>query len=211
MEQLHAHSQWLQNEWDAAKIKIDELNHSSHHWWTVADGLSHELQSVYHSKLWRMTWPLRKLMQLTKWLLWLPVKIIVALASAARWFVRGSLAWLTLKPGSRPRRTVRLLLLHARNWVYARPLIKVKILSILHNFPKANAWLRRLHYANPIQVLQPTDGFNSDDRLVEAANHGITVEHSIPDDAISQLTPRARQIYRQLKSAIANTNKREDL
>lgn len=39
--------------------KIDELNHSAHHWWTVTDGLNQELQSVYASKSWKITRPLR--------------------------------------------------------------------------------------------------------------------------------------------------------
>ena len=64
--QLQAQAEWLQNEWDAAKAKIDELNQSSHHWWTVAEQrwtvaeqLKQELQGVYASKSWRVTVPLR--------------------------------------------------------------------------------------------------------------------------------------------------------
>ena len=180
IEQLHAHSQWLQNEWDAAKIKIDELNHSSHHWWTVADQLSCELQSVYHSKSWRITWPLRKLMQLLKWLLWFPVKLAVALARAARWFVHGSFAWLTLRPGSRPRRTARLALLHLRNWVLLRPRIQARVLSLLQRFPRLKVWLKRLHYANPSQAVQPPMPSASSDVP-------MTFEHPLPDDTQQDL------------------------
>lgn len=39
--------------------KIDELNHFAHHWWRVNDGLNQELQSVYASKSWKITRPLR--------------------------------------------------------------------------------------------------------------------------------------------------------
>ena len=53
--QLQAHAQWLQNEWDAASAKVHELSHSSHHWWTVADQLSQEKQSIYSSKFWRIS------------------------------------------------------------------------------------------------------------------------------------------------------------
>jgi hypothetical protein len=56
-----ARSQWLENEWNAAKAKIDELNHSSHHWWTVASGLDNELQRMHASRSIRVTRPLRVL------------------------------------------------------------------------------------------------------------------------------------------------------
>jgi predicted NodU family carbamoyl transferase len=180
IEQLHAHSQWLQKEWDAAKIKIDELNHSSHHWWTVADDQSRELEAVYHSKSWRITWPLRKLMQLLKWLLWLPVKLAGVVARAARWVVHGSFAWLTLRPGSRPRRTARLALLHLRNWMLLRPRVKARVLSFLRRFPRLKAWLRRLHYANPMKTGYTTAPLS---RKVGR----MPFEPSLPDDAPQDL------------------------
>ena len=79
--QLQAHAQWLQNEWDAASAKVHELSHSSHHWWTVADQLSQEKQSIYSSKFWRISWPLRKFMQAAKWTMVLPVRTV-------RWTLR---------------------------------------------------------------------------------------------------------------------------
>ena len=42
---------------------------------------------------------------------------------AARWVLRGSWAWITLKPGSRPRRTARKLVGAAVRFVLARPLL----------------------------------------------------------------------------------------
>ena len=195
IEQLHARGQWLQNEWDAAKAKIDELNHSSHHWWTVADGLNLELQSVYRSKSWRITWPLRKLMQLLKWLLWFPVKLAVALARTARWFVHGSVAWLTLRPGSRPRRAASLALLHIRNWMLLRPRVRGKVVSILQRFPSLKAKLRSLHYANPPQAVQPPASSIADDVPMKS-------EHSLPDTSPERLTPLARKIYADLKLGV---------
>ena len=122
LEQLHAHSQWLQNEWDAAKAKIDELNHSSQHWWTVADGLNRELQSVYHSKSWRITWPLRKLMQLLKWLLRLPVRVVVGLVRlpkrTARWFLAKAIAFVLRREGLKQR---------ARRWLYRHPRLEAHL------------------------------------------------------------------------------------
>ena len=54
-------TQWLENEWNAAKTKINELNQSSHHWWTVADDFDRKLQAMYASASWRITKPVRLL------------------------------------------------------------------------------------------------------------------------------------------------------
>lgn len=59
-----------------AEAKVDELNRSSHHWWTVAEGVNRELQSVYASKSWRITLPLRKTMLAAKWALVLPTRLM---------------------------------------------------------------------------------------------------------------------------------------
>ena len=104
--QLQEHAQWLQNEWDTAKqhntqlqervqrlqnelnaanAKVDELNHSAHHWWMMADQLNKEQQSIYASKFWRITWPLRKIMQTAKWSLALPARTM-------RWAIRSAQA-----------------------------------------------------------------------------------------------------------------------
>jgi FkbM family methyltransferase len=91
---LQAHAQWLQNEWDAAKAKIDELNHSSHHWWTIADAYNKELQAVYAGKSWRITWPLRRANQAAKWVLMLHKRTV-------RWLLRlpASLLSFTVRSG----------------------------------------------------------------------------------------------------------------
>ena len=50
---------WLQGDLSAAVAKAEEHRASTHHWWTVADGLNQELRSVYSSRSWRITAPLR--------------------------------------------------------------------------------------------------------------------------------------------------------
>ncbi len=54
-----ARGQWLENEWNAAKAKIHELNYHSHTWWLKADAASRDLQTVFASRSWRITAPLR--------------------------------------------------------------------------------------------------------------------------------------------------------
>lgn len=56
---LETKVQLLQNESGAAKAKIDSLNHSCHHWWTVAEDRSCELKGLHASRSWRITKPLR--------------------------------------------------------------------------------------------------------------------------------------------------------
>ena len=75
-EQAHAHAQWLQNEWNAAKAKVDELNHSSHYWWLEVDRLNKELQTFFNSTSWRITWPLRAVVSMLRWLIMLPCRLL---------------------------------------------------------------------------------------------------------------------------------------
>jgi SAM-dependent methyltransferase len=79
--QLQAHAQWLQNELNTASAKVDKLNHDAHKWWAMADQLNQEQQKIYSSKFWRLTWPLRKIMQAAKGALVLPARTI-------RWALR---------------------------------------------------------------------------------------------------------------------------
>ena len=192
---LNAHIQQLQNELDASMIQIDELNHSSHHWYTVSYELEHELRSVYGSKSWRITLPLRKCMQFVKWILSLTKKLFIAVVRAMKWFARGSIAWLTLKPGSRPRRTARLLLLNVQNWILSHPKVKTKVLSLLQRFPLCKAWLKSLLNDSSLRSIQ-SPSLNISDDLPK------TTEYPTPDSSLKDLTPQARQIYRDLKLAL---------
>ena len=51
--------QWLEREWNAAKARIEDLNSQINHWKAVADSSNRELQSVYASRSWRITGPMR--------------------------------------------------------------------------------------------------------------------------------------------------------
>jgi len=135
LDKEQAHSRQLQNEWDAAKVKIDELNQSSHHWWTVADGLSQELQSVYNSRSWLVTWPLRKLKLFFKGLLALPIRIT---------------RWLVLLP----KRSVRWLLVKAMAYALSRPGLKARAIGWLKSHPRLDARLRRLAHARGLGSTQ---------------------------------------------------------
>ena len=184
-EQLHAHDKWLQDEWDASNVKIDELNASSHHWWLESDRINKELQTVYGSKSWKTTWPLRKLMQFTKWLFFIPIRLVI-------WIVR------------LPKRTIRWLLVKAMAFVLKRPAFKLKTMNWLRNYPSFTAKLQRLAQVRGLVAAQlgatPIPAPPILDSVVtepvagnETSNCGAHLPH---------LTPSAQRIYRELKAAI---------
>ena len=123
-----------------------------------------ERHKVINSRIWRMTAPLR------------------FVGNRVKWIMRGGIAWLTFKPNSRPRRTLKQILLHLRNWVFLRPQVKARILQVLNRFPRLKAWFRRLHYANSLYATSTNKG---------------------GADFSSDLTPRAHQILGDLEKAIA--------
>ena len=148
----------------------------------AADNTWVQYQAVINSTTWRMTAPLR-------WVI-----------DGVKWFVRGTVVWLTLRPGSRPRRMVGLAMLHLRNWVILRPRVMTSLLSILQRFPRVLAWLKRLHYANPKQVMYlPTSSITEDIPEI--------FENSLPNEGLERLTPRARKIYADLQLAVAKWQK----
>jgi carbamoyltransferase len=95
---------WVNNEWDAAKHKVSELHQTNHHWWSMADQQSKELeefrvkvdvlnhssdhwrletdrlnkdlQTIYNSMSWRITWPLRAVISMLRWLIMLPYRLL---------------------------------------------------------------------------------------------------------------------------------------
>lgn len=179
-----AHAQHLLNEWNVAKAKIDELNHSSHHWWTVADGLNQEIQGVYHSKSWRITGPLRMVMKFLRQLSFLLLRMV---------------RWILFLPKRIVKRTVRLAILY----VLARPSLKAKGTSFLAKHPELKARLRSLVSYNGILVYR--SGSIELSRLpISDQSEDLQLN---PNTA--QLTSHARCIYEDLTRAIAKQQKED--
>lgn len=114
-----------------------------------------------------------------------------------KWFKRGSYAWLTLKPGSRPRRISRFVILKIRDWAYARPASKKVFIFFIRLFPVFEVWLRRLHNANPVGKM-PT------------SPSSIKLEKSEGSSSVNikpNLNPRAREFHMQLKHKINTRQK----
>ncbi|MDD2755302.1 MAG: FkbM family methyltransferase [Methanothrix sp.] len=115
---------WLENEWNAAKVKVDELNGSSHYWWAMADYLNHELQSVKSSYCWRVSRPLRDGFDLL-------FRVWIMFASIPK-TVKGSIQSLFSS-----------ILAELINFSLDHPKIKLQALALLRRSPALEAQLRR--------------------------------------------------------------------
>jgi chemotaxis protein histidine kinase CheA len=86
----------------------------------------HNYLTIANSTIWRVMLPLR------------------TIGTWVKWFVRGSRAWLTLSPGSRPRRIVRNYLIALKGAIRQRPRLKLAIIRALQPFPRVRDRLTRL-------------------------------------------------------------------
>jgi len=176
---LKEHADWLHQGWNEAQAKIDELNGHAHHWWTVADALNHELQSVYKSKSWRITWPLRKIMQFAKWLFRLPVRFI-------RWVL------------ALPKRIGRGMFNFAVSFAEKRPGLKARLAGRLNNYPRIKAGIKK--------KIQPPEaewqGENSD----EWPQNNQYLPPAEPEPI--EMSATARRIYHDLNTAIEKNNRK---
>jgi FkbM family methyltransferase len=168
--QLQARVEWLQNEWGAAKqrveelskcigrlegdlesesqrtaqlgvdlqaareheiqlqAKVEELNHSSDHWWTVANRLSHELEGAYASRSWRLTAPLR-------WLNFQSHRLLLATAAAYQGAAH--------KVRRHATSAIAYPVAGGRNWLRRRPRLDTRIKSLIRRSPMLYRTLRR--------------------------------------------------------------------
>lgn len=180
--QARAHE--LESELNVAKGKADEQIQSSHHWWTVAVGLSDELQTTRGSRSWRLTAPLRASGLLAGKLGRLAGSALVSLIGL-------------------PRRVARRMLLLIVNFVQARQAFKAWVARWVARFPRLEAHLKafvatrwRNPAALPPSVVQPAPVM-SPDLPDEASADGIQW---------SAYSPSVRRIYTQLMRARAGAH-----
>ncbi len=185
LTEQQARAQHLQDEWNTANAKIDELNHSSQHWWTVADGLNQEMQAAYHSKSWRITGPLRMVMKFLRQLSFFLLRMV-------RWML------------SLPKRIVKRTVSIAVLYVLARPSLKAKGTNLLAKHPEFKARLRSVVSNNGILVHR--SGSAEPSRLpIPDQSENL---HLNPN--IAQLSSHARHIYEDLTGAIAKHQKEDN-
>jgi len=177
-EQANAHAQWLQNEWDTAREKVDELNNSSHHWWQEADRLNKELKTVYRSKSWLVTWPLRKLMQFLKWLFSFPINFIL-------WVVR------------LPKRSMRYVVVKFLAYALTHPNFKRRIVARFKNHPQVYTKLRQLAVAHSL-ITTPFVPMTT--KLAPSLSDSNTPNSTVD---MLNMTANAKHIHSKLKAGIA--------
>jgi len=142
------------------------------------------LQRVYESRSWRWTQPLRDFSRALDLVLsnFFLVKNNLKAKLGRIW--EGSIAWLTFSPSSGPRRMLKNYLLKAKQFIATRPMLKSWILDILSRFPALKARVKRVGSTDP--------------SLRASWTHV---------DGPGQLSPRAKQIYADLKAAIDRQRK----
>ena len=117
---------------------------------------------------------------------WKITKPLRLASKFAQWFTRGSIAWLTFAHGSRPRRVIRTGLIFAMNKIRSRPDLKIRVLKVLNKFPRLKQRLWNIAFA-------------------QTGVHAP--QYSTPSVKEYDLSPRARQIYADLKAAIKKHKK----
>ena len=151
---------WLESEWNASKVRIEDLNL--------------ELQSVYSSRCWRITAPLRAGFDLL-----LRIKgIFVGFSHILRRKI-GSIA------GPLLDRMVRFAIIH--------PSLKARALTLVHMCPRLDAWLYSFAQSR---------GLIADSRSPQTSS-----EAPVPLD-LSDLSPDARRIYLDLKASMERNRRR---
>ena len=100
---------------------------------------------------------------------------------ALSWLANGTKAWATLRPGSRPRRVTRHAVMMAARFVLVRPALARATKSVLRLSPRLAGRFRLMLAAPPTSARTMLD--------------------TAADPAV--LSPRARRIYRDIKTAIA--------
>jgi O-antigen chain-terminating methyltransferase len=182
--QLQAHSQRLQSEWDTANAKIDELKHLSHHWWVRAESLDQGHKTLYASRSWRITKPLRLLSLLAKkiiyWLLLIPKGIWLAVKFPFKLILSG---------------LIRFILKH--------PTLNAKAKTTLKKYPRLQAHLRR--FASVRGMVQEAAISMSDIKLNSNTDSNAAQPLINADELY--LTPRAHRIYQDLKLALEQQQK----
>ena len=126
---MRQRSDRLYDELTAVGTKLQDADRETHRWWAVADDTSRHLQSIYASRSWRLTAPLRKVNAWRKRIVETPGIGTTALAEL-------------------PRRAVRLLLLAAWSHAQDRPERRALYVRLLSPFPRLYARLRGFAFAH---------------------------------------------------------------
>ncbi|WP_417584780.1 FkbM family methyltransferase [Nitrincola sp.] len=176
-----AHATCLQSELTLAKAKIDELNHLSHHWWTLADEANRARETLYASRSWRITRPLRELGLFARQIgVSLPLRLV--------------------------RKFINPILLMAMRAVLHRPQLAQQLSTWLRHFPAFRGYLMTLaHRAGVMANVDSVGNAVMQNEYLELTS--ATIKDQELD--ISHLSKNARSVYFKLNTLIQHNSGRE--
>lgn len=102
---------------DKQLAQEEALNHFMAEERVVRENQAQALAAMYNSTSWKITAPLR------------------SVSRGLGWLRQGSVAWVTLRPGSRPRRLLQSILTHSMLWIRQRPRLARLLLKIARLSP----------------------------------------------------------------------------
>ncbi|RJQ28021.1 FkbM family methyltransferase [Candidatus Parcubacteria bacterium] len=173
IQEAHAKAQEAETRAKMAEADAREVRAKMQEAETRAAMAEAALAIVYNSHSWRITAPLRDL------------------GFVLRWFIRGTITWLTFAPGCSPRRISRNILISIKYGIATRPWLKVVVTRLLSPFPQLVERIR--------SICKPYLPFH--------ANNITSKEDSI--ESIENLSPNARKIYFELNAAIEEQRQKE--
>jgi SAM-dependent methyltransferase len=172
-----ARSEWLKNEWDESQKQRQESSMSLQCSISDREKLMRMIEEVHQSFSWKITWPIRKIFAMFRYLVKKPNTSLKHSPN-----VLESIAYKALNK--------------LANTVDTRPNIKYNLIQKLKSHPKTNFWLRRFIIKSGISVSLPSDKFanNSENKNTNSAEQS-KAEYDELDVNFMSLPPDAKEIY----------------
>ena len=177
----------LQSELDNSNSKVDVLNTKTVQLQSELDNskkktnaLNQELKTVYDSKSWIITWPLRKLSQFVQWIFCLPIKLTL-------WLIR------------LPKRIVRWVLVKAMGFVLNHLGLRIRIAAIIKRYPRVYNKIRALALARGLLVTAQ-----------ETTTNTIEVSNKHEEDSLQEVEDLLKAPVNEVTPVVASNEPRQE-
>ena len=144
-----------------------------------ASELQQQINDIFLSRSWRVTAPLR------------------VFSLFLRWLFDGTMAWVTLKPNSRPRRTAEAVIQKLRQFIVRRPKLAAFTSKLLYRLPAGRNITLESTLSAPVD--EPPDISIDQPSGMKATPN---TEPRLRNAEVPNLSPRGRYIYAMLKQSI---------